>query len=143
MTTQTIPQFYGNKIGLGILPETSIFELDVVGKINADSYYRSDVLQFMGTSNQYSNLTRSQGFINSNVLTRQTIPSISTNDIGFGSSSRIGLYADRIENLIDLVQTKGMFIKDILTYTPYLGFITSGTYGTGIYYDYMIQKKTN
>ena len=141
LSTQTIPEIYGYKIGLGIDPSTSIFPLDVIGNINADYYYRAGVKQFVGTETQHSNLTFKQGYINSNVLSRQTIPSISTNDIGIGTLSRIGIYTDRIENLIDLVQTKGMFIKDILTYTPYLGLITSGTYGSGIYYDYMIQKK--
>jgi hypothetical protein len=141
ITTQQIPEIFTNKIGIGLAPTN--FPLDVVGNINADYYYRSGVKQFVGTSNQHSNLNISQGFINSNVLTTQTIPSISTNDIGFGNSSRIGIYSDRIENLVYSIQTNGMFIKDILTYTPYLGFITAGTYGTGIYNDYIIQKNQN
>ena len=97
----------------------------------------------MGTQIEYSNLTLSQGFINSNVLTRQTIPSISTNNIGYGNTSCIGIYGDRIENLVYSIQTNGMFIKDLATFSPYLGFITSGTYGTGIYNDYLIQKNIN
>jgi hypothetical protein len=81
LTPQTIQQMYGSKIGLGISPSNSVFPLDVVGSINGDYYYRAGVRQFMGTSNDYSNLTRLQGFINSNVLSTQTIPKIATTEV--------------------------------------------------------------
>ena len=76
LSPQSIQQLYCSKIGLGISPSNSVFPLDVVGSINGDYYYRAGVRQFMGTSNEYSNLTQSQGFINSNVLSTQTIPKI-------------------------------------------------------------------
>ena len=88
LTTQTINQIYAGKIGIGgITPDNSIFPLDVVGSINADNYYRSGVQQFIGTSNQHSNLNKEQGFINSNILTIQTIPKIYTNNIGIGTTN--------------------------------------------------------
>jgi hypothetical protein len=89
LTTQTIPEIYGNKIGLGIIPST--FELDVVGAINADFYYRSDVKQFMGTETQHSNLTLSQGFINCNVLSQQFVKDIKHNILIVEGAS--GLYS--------------------------------------------------
>ena len=63
ITTQQIPEIFTNKIGIGLAPTN--FPLDVVGDINAEMYYRSGVKQFVGTSNQHSNLSLSQGFINS------------------------------------------------------------------------------
>jgi len=88
ITPQTIPMLNTSRIGIGISIssnfELSNFELDVVGKINSDYYYRSGVRLFTGTSNDYSNLSLSQGFINSNVLTAQTIPIISGSRIGLG-----------------------------------------------------------
>ncbi len=62
--------------------ETS--SLEVVGKINTVYYYRSGVQQLIGTQTEHSNLTLSQCFINSNVLSMQTIPLITTNNIGIG-----------------------------------------------------------
>jgi hypothetical protein len=59
--------------------------LEVIGDINfTTDIYKNGVAQFTGTSNEYSNLTLSQGFINSNVLSVQTIPLITTNNIGIG-----------------------------------------------------------
>jgi hypothetical protein len=82
-----VPEIYTNKIGVGILPSTSTFPLDVVGNINADYYYRSGVQQFVGTSNQHSNLTLSQGFIHPSISTFQTIPKIYTNNVGIGTTT--------------------------------------------------------
>jgi hypothetical protein len=90
LTTQTVPQIYTNKIGIGIAP--SAFPLDVVGNINADYYYRSGVKQFVGTSNDYSNLSRSQGFLNSNILSSQTIQQLYGSKIGLGISPEISVY---------------------------------------------------
>jgi hypothetical protein len=41
LTPQTIPNIYGSKIGLNTVATT--YDLDVVGKINADYYYKSGV----------------------------------------------------------------------------------------------------
>jgi hypothetical protein len=96
LSSQTIQQLYGSKIGLGISPEISVYPLDVVGSINGDYYYRGGVRQFMGTSNEYSNLTQSQGFINSNVLSTQTIPKITTTEILLNSTNINTVIDDKI-----------------------------------------------
>ena len=92
LTTQTVPQIFTNKIGIGNNPDYSIYQLDVVGDINAEMYYRSGVKQFVGTSNQHSNLNIQQGFINSNIITTQQIPQIYTNKIGIGNNPDYSIY---------------------------------------------------
>jgi hypothetical protein len=72
LTTQTVPQIFTSKIGIGTSP--SSFQLDVNGDVNANYYYSYGFQQFMGTTNEHLELGKEQGFINSNVLTTQLIP---------------------------------------------------------------------
>ena len=99
ITTQQIPEIFTNKIGIGLAPTN--FPLDVVGNINADYYYRSGVKQFVGTSNQHSNLSLSQGFINSNVITEQYIKSLKCDELNLNNSN--------INNIGTLNATTGIF----------------------------------
>ena len=83
ITPQTVPNIYSSKIGLNTIATT--YDLDVVGKINADYYYKSGVLFDPVSVASSCNLTRSQGFINSNVLTPQTLPNIYGSKIGLNT----------------------------------------------------------
>ena len=96
LTTQFIPEIHTSNIGIGLV--SSNYELNVVGKINADYYYKSGVLM---NGTQWINSTNNIYYDIGNIGIGTSSPNDKLDVIGNINTTELLIKGTNISNIID------------------------------------------